>query len=241
MKQSKIFIGLIILSIGLFTSCDHDTIRASGEVTSLEYSIPDYSELKISNAFNAYVTFSDTEESIRIEANDNLHDKIIVNQEGNALVIRLKKFTSVRGNATLNAYIVTKNISTFDISGASRLTLENEWVESDARIDLSGASDFTGEVVAERLYLDMAGASSLDLFGKATFLNAKLSGSSNVRDYDLEVEDLKIELSGASDAFLSVNRTIDVSASGASVLNYKGNATINNKKLSGSSEVKNQN
>jgi len=240
MKQQKIFIGLI-LSIGLLSSCDHDSIRASGEVTSLDYSIPEYAELEVSDAFNAYVTFSDTEESIRIEANDNLHDKIIVKREGNALVIRLKKFTTVRGSATLNAYIVTKNIETFDLRGASHVTLENEWIHSDARVDLSGASNFTGEVAAERLYLDMNGASLLDLFGNVASLNAKLSGSSDIRDYDLSVENLKIELSGASEAFLSVNETIDVTASGASVLNYKGDATVNNQKLSGSSEVRNQN
>lgn len=239
--KTKLFIGFIILSFGFLTSCDHDTIRATGEVTSLEYSIPDFSELEISDAFNAYVTFSDTEESIRIEANDNLHDKIVVKREGNALVIGLKKFTSIRGNATLNAYIVTKKILTFDISGAARVTLENAWVESDARIDLSGASDFMGEIAAERLYLDLAGASNLDLYGNTAFLNAKLSGSSEIHDYDLEVENLKMELSGASEAFLTVTETIDIRASGASVLNYKGNATVNNKKLSGTSEIRNRN
>ena len=240
MKKANLFIALII-ALGFLNSCDHDTIRASGEVTSLDYSIPSYSELKISDAFNVYVTFSDTEESVRIEANDNLHDKIIVKREGNALVIRLKKFTSVKGNATMNAYIVTNDITTFDLSGASRLTLENEWSVSDGRIDLSGASDFTGEINTERLYLDTKGASSLDLFGNAVSMNAKLRGSSTIKDYDLSVENLKIELSGASEAFLKVNKTIDVKASGASVLNYKGNATVNNKKLSGSSEVKNRN
>lgn len=240
MKKATLFIGLI-LTLGFLNSCDHDSIRASGEVTSLDYSIPEYSELEVSDAFNVYVTFSDTEESIRIEANDNLHDKVVVKREGNSLVVRLKKFTTVRGNATLNAYIVTKNISTFDLRGASRVTLENEWNHSDARVDLSGASNFTGEVAAERLYLDMRGASNLDLFGNATSLNGKLSGSSDIRDYDLTVEHLKIELSGASEAFLSVNETIDIAASGASVLNYKGTATVNNQKLSGSSEIRNQN
>ncbi len=240
MTGQKFFITLILSTV-LLSSCDHDTIRASGEVTTLEYSIPDYSEMKVSNAFNVYVTFSDTEESIRIEANENLHNKIIVKKEGNALVIRLEKFTTVKGNATLNAYISTKNISTFDLRGASRVTLENEWVHSDARVDLSGASDFTGEVAAERLYLDISGASNLDLFGNVASLNAKLSGSSDVRNYDLSVDNLKIELSGASEAFLSVEETIDIRASGASVLNYKGNASINNQKLSGSSEIRNQN
>jgi len=170
-----------------------------------------------------------------------LHDKIIVKREGNTLVIKLDKFTSVRGNATLNAYIVTNDISTFDIRGASRLILENKWTVSDGRIDLSGSSDFTGEVNAERLYLDTTGASSLDLFGSTNWLNGKLKGSSSIHDYDLSVDNLKIELSGASEAFLEVNETIDITASGASVLSYKGNAVVNNKKLTGSSEVRNRN
>lgn len=232
---------VFLLLFGLISSCDHERIRASGEVTSLSYSIPSYSELKVSNAFHAYVTFSETEESVRIEANDNLHDRIVVQREGDALVIRMKKFTSIRGNATLNAYIVTKDISTFDLSGASRLTLENKWTVSDGRIDLSGASDATGEVVAQRLYLDTNGASNLDLYGEIASLNAKLSGSSDIRDYDLNVDNLNIELSGSSEAFLSVDNTIDVKASGASTLNYKGTAVVNNQKLSGASEVNNRN
>ena len=61
------------------------------------------------------------------------------------------------------------------------------------------------------------------------------------QDYDLIVDYLNIELSGASEAFLLINETIDINASGASVLNYKGNAVVNNQKLSGSSEVRNRN
>ncbi len=33
MKKVNVFIGLI-LTLGFLNSCDHDTIRASGEVTS---------------------------------------------------------------------------------------------------------------------------------------------------------------------------------------------------------------
>jgi hypothetical protein len=166
-------------------------------------------------------TFSDTEESIRIEANENIHDRIIVQREGNALFIRLKKFTNVRGNATLNAYIVTKDISKFDISGASKLTLENVWNISDGRIELSGASNFKGEVVADHLNLDMRGASGLNLYGNVSSLEAELSGSSDIRDFDLSVEDSKMEMSGASEAYLSISKSIDIRASGASSLKFK--------------------
>jgi len=240
MKTITFCIGLI-LSIGLLASCDHETIRASGEITSREISFSDYSGLKVANAFNVYVTFSDTEESIRIDANENIQDRILVQKDGNDLVIKLQKFTNIKGNATLNAYITTKSLSKIDLSGATDLTLENEWVAENAKIELSGASGFLGEVMADNLNLDMGGASTANIYGSITALNANLSGSSDIRDYDLSVEKLDINLSGASEAFLSVNDAIDIRASGASVLYYKGNATVNNKRLSGASEIKNRN
>jgi hypothetical protein len=157
------------------------------------------------------------------------------------LVIGLKKFTSIRGNAILNAYIVTNDISKFDLSGASSVTLENQWNTTDGHLGLSGASNFQGEVSSETLRLYMAGASSLDLYGNVTTLNANMSGSSDIRDYDLSIDRLNLDMTGASEAFMSVSESIDIKASGASVLNYKGNAVIERKQLSGASEVKNRN
>ena len=237
MKTQLFIIGLV-LSLGLLSSCDHDTIRVSSEVTTTEVSFSDYSGLQVSNAINAFVTFSDSEEKIVIEANDNLHDRIIVKREGNDVVVKLKKLTNVKGNATLNAYITTKRMSKFEIKGASSLTLENEWVSEDARIEVSGASDFTGELSVERLHMNMLGASNADIFGTAKSAYADLSGSSEIRNYDLLVERLEIDLSGASEAFLSVSQSIDIDASGASTLNYKGNAEVIHKRLSGASEIR---
>lgn len=236
MKTKSIIFALIV-ALGTLTSCDHETIRASDEVSSLDYAIPDYSALKVSNAFNTSVTFSDTEESIRIQANENLHDRIIVKRDGNALIIKLKPLTNVRGNATLNAYIVTKDIASFELSGASKLILENIWNTTNGSIELSGASNFTGEVAVDRLNLDMSGASSLDLFGTASSLDADLAGSSDIRDFDLSVKDLKMEMAGASEASLTVRESIDIKASGASSLKFKGDAKITYKRLSGASEI----
>lgn len=235
--KTKILVFGLVLTLGLLTSCDHDTIRASDEISTLDYSIPDYATLSVSSAFNANVTFSDTEESIRIEANDNLHNRIIVKREGNTLVIKLKPFTNVRGNATLNAYIITKDISKFDIGGAAKLTIENQWNISEGRIELSGASNFIGEIETDRLNLAMSGASSLNLYGNISYLDAKLTGSSDIRDFDLSVKDLKLEMSGASEAFLSISESIDIRASGASSLQFKGDASITYKRLTGASEI----
>jgi len=240
MKEFKVVLAFIIVTF-LFYSCDHERIRASEEISSLEYAIPAYSQLSVANAFNVFVTFSESEEHIRIEANENIQDRIVVKRDGNTLVIKLKKFTKIQGNATLNAYITTQNITKFDLSGASTIHLENEWLIQNGEIDASGGSDFKGEVDANRLTVDLSGASQTDLYGTANQLHADLSGSSEIRDFDFSVARLRIDLSGASDAFLLVNETIDVEASGASTLNYKGNAEIIREDLSGASELRNSN
>ncbi|MGB3152472.1 MAG: head GIN domain-containing protein [Maribacter sp.] len=239
-KPKLIFSALVLVSI-LFNSCDYDRIRAKGEVTEVFYGFSDYSELRVSDAFNVYVSFSDTEESIHIRANDNLHDKIIVKNEDNKLYIKLKNFTYIRGNATLDAYIVTNDISNFDIAGASHLYLEDEWTSENGDIELTGASEFSGEVNIERLNINLHGASNLDIYGNVDYLNADLSGSSDIRDYDLIVNRLNMELSGASDAFLTVNESIDIKATGASTFNYKGEAVIDREELAGASEIRNRN
>lgn len=236
MKTKSVVIGLIILC-GLLTSCDHESIRAEGAVTVNAVQLSGYTGLEVSHAFEAYVKFSDSEEKIEIEANDNLHDKIIIKKEGDNLVVGLKKNTNVRGNVTLRAYITTSNINHFDISGASALVLENELNAQTAEIRMSGASTFSGEIYVNELELKSSGASEISLIGNADILNASLSGSSKIGSYDLITKELFIDLSGASDAFLSATELIDIKASGASTLRYKGDATISSMDLSGASEI----
>tara|TARA_R110000868_G_scaffold1635_3_gene13067 strand:+ start:7011 stop:7730 length:720 start_codon:yes stop_codon:yes gene_type:complete len=236
MKTKSIYLGLLVLC-GLISSCDHDLIRANGEVTIREASFTGYSALNVSDAINTYVQFSETEERIEIEANENLHNKIIVEKVNGTLRIKIKNHTTISGNSTLNVYILTKKITDFKVSGASMVTLESELVAADASIELSGASEFTGELELEQLELEASGASNIDIFGKVGKLDADLSGASTLKDYDLMVKALDIQLSGASEANLSVNETIDIDASGASKLRYKGNPIINKRKLSGTSEI----
>jgi hypothetical protein len=240
MRKQAIIFSLATLFTFL-TSCDYDTIRAEGEVTSKQYDITGYSELRISDTFKVHVIFSDTEENIRIEANNNLHEKIVVEKDGDQLVIRLKNRTSVKGNATLNAYVTTKNLSSLFVSGASELTLDSPWVIQNGSVHISGASHVFGEINANDLRTVVDGASTMDFYGNVSFLEAELYGSSDMRDYNLHIAELNMKLTGASVAFLTVDESIDVSASGASTLNYKGDAVITRSELSGSSKVINKN
>lgn len=235
--KSRTLSASLFLLVCIFTSCEKETIRVSGRVIQTEVNLTGYSGLKVSNAFNVVVNFSETEETIIVEANEDIQDRIVVELQGNDLIVRLKRYTSIRGSATLNVYITTRHIDHYDISGASDLVLDDDLIADNARIELSGASSFTGELSVDLLDLVFSGASDADIYGNADVMRGDLSGASILRDYDLHVGKLNLHLSGASNAFLTTMEEIDITASGASTLNYKGNAVVTHKNLSGASKI----
>lgn len=226
-----VFIGLLIVS------CDTEHIRASDVVTVQEVSFTNYSALNVSDEFNVYITFSDTEEKIEIEANRNLHDRIVVRKDGDKLIVKMEDNLNINGKRTLNIYIVTKQITDFEIKGNSRVVLENVLDAQSAKIALYGDSFFTGELFLNDLKIAAKGDSRIDAYGDVGLLYADLSGDSTLKDYDLEVDDLILDLRGDSDAYLSVSNTIDIDARGDSTLYYKGNAIVTREHLRGDSKI----
>ena len=235
--KSTLIHGLVLATVLLVSSCDTESIRVSDTISTRQYSFSNYEALELSGDFNAFITFSETEERIEIEANDNIQSKIRVSQDGNTLKIRLENNVALRGNATMNAYITTRNISRYRISGDSSVELENLLVANTVTVDVLGDSSFYGELDTNNLSVDVKGDSVIDVFGTAGTANVDLSGDSTIKDYDLAVEDLTIDMSGDSSAYLSVNGTIDIDASGDSALNYRGDAEIIRQRLSGDSRI----
>ena len=235
---TKIAIMLFGLS-ALFSSCDnfHDN-APSANVTIQERFVQDYTGIEVADAFLVDVEYSATEESIIIEANDNLHQFIEVEKVNGILRIKLRDRINIRGNATFKAHIITKNyLDSFSASGASRMTLINQQESADVNIRLSGASFLTGEIIANSITAYLDGASNASLNGIAYTINVNADGASSLSSYSMIVQDARLQLSGASQASLTVNGNIDLSASGASVLTYKGTAQINYLDLSGASQI----
>jgi len=232
---------LTILSAALFLfSCDihDDHIVPSSNITTTQATFSDYNGIDASTAFTVYINFSNDEESIEIEANDNLHQHIEVKKQNGILFIGIEDNVHVRGNATLNAYITTKDLSSFSASGASRIIVEDLVETNNAQIYLSGASKFIGQFNVDQLYSDLSGASILDIDGFSNDFELDASGASVFRNYVFSTKKMKADLSGASNAYLTVEEEIDIEASGASSLMFKGNAIITHQDLSGASTVK---
>jgi hypothetical protein len=231
---------ILFVFITFLFACDpfDKHVIPSDDVSSRNEHFEDYDMIDASSAFSVYVTFSEDEESIEIEANDNLHQYIEVKKTNNTLHVGLKNNVSIRKSPTLNVFITTKLVNSYSASGASRFFIESPLTTEDVSVYLSGASKFTGDLEVETLSADLSGASAINISGTSGVLSIEASGASVFKDYGFSTDNLDAEISGASSIHLTVNDNIRIEASGASSLRYKGAAVIQHHDLSGASSIK---
>jgi hypothetical protein len=220
-----------------------------------------YENLEVSSAFDVFV--SDTATQIIVTAGENIMPKVVVKKEGNTLKIYCKPtFTVVNSSEMIVILPYCADLKDVELSGASTMhtpfTLRGEKVEvslsgsseyfgnieaNSIDLDLSGASSFEGNFESSLLDLELSGASGAKLIGKTTTLKIDLSGASNIvrqiidGQYALECDHCEGSMSGASEAYIHCNNSIQVSLSGASELHYTGNALTSGCSVSGGSNI----
>jgi hypothetical protein len=239
--MSKVNLFALVILGSLLVGCEGynegGIVVPSEVITSINHDVDYYNGIEISSTFTAYVGFSDTNH-IEIEANQNLHDYITVKRYGDILVIELKDNIRIKDRkATLNVYITTDYLGSIEASGSSRIFLQDAMIARNTFFDLSGASFLQGAVETGRLVGDISGASTMNVTGSANEVNVELSGASILSDYGLQVNILDVELSGASNCYLTVNEQLSVNASGASNVFYRGEGVVDDVELSGASNI----
>lgn len=141
-------------------------------------------------------------------------------------------------NNKMKAYITFIELHKLEASGACNIKTADLISSDDLKIQLSGASDFTGEVKAVKLKLDASGASNFRISGTAENANIDASGACDIKAYDLKTEYLKVDASGASVVRITNNKELSAEASGGSTIFYKGTGLIRDISTSGGASVK---
>jgi hypothetical protein len=84
----------------------------------------------------------------------------------------------------------------------------------------------SGDLSADRLHIELTGASFLDLDGKGRFMQADITGASGLRAYGYEVAHCIVEAHGASMARVNVSETLEIDKGVASSVSHRGDAEV---------------
>jgi len=207
----KNIVILVSLSI-FFFGCTKDW----GTPVTKNYPINGaYTKLDVSNAFD--VTVSDQVPDVVVTVGELAHDRVVVKVVDGELQIGFKPNTNYSGKA--KAVIPAAVLRKLDLSGASSFT--GDLRGDDVDIELSGASTYRGTVEATELDIDLSGASDAILSGVCqTKMGIDLSGASTLKAANFSAMSVFGEMSGASDADVTVCSDLNVELSGASTLTY---------------------
>ncbi len=142
---------------------------------------------------------------------------------------RIRRYTlTIRVTMPTLRGVVFSGASKSDVSGFRNL--------NDLSIELSGASKGNFDVQANRVTLDLSGASKSEFTGNGSSFRATVSGASELNSFEYPVADATIDVSGASHAYITTSNSLNVTATGASKVRYRGNPSVK-QTVSGASKV----
>ncbi len=145
------------------------------------------------------------------------------------------------GNNRMKAYVTFISLSKIEASGACNVKVTESIKSPELKIEMSGASDFSGSVNVEKLRIEASGASNIKISGTTQNVSMNASGACNIRGFELISEMCQADASGASNIKITVNKELNANASGGSDILFKGNGLIRNISSGGGASVKRSN
>ena len=227
----------LITALLLWLSFSVSAQKVVNDANAQPRTVSGFHALHVSNSFDVYL--SQGEEALAVSAVDQKYLQYIeTTVENGVLTIKYTEKGLMIGNRKLKAYVSVKNLDEIKGSGASDIKIEGTLNVAKLNLSLSGASDLKGNLnVSGPFTVDLHGASDIDIKGTANDVSINASGASDVKGYDFNAATCKVDASGACGVKISVEKELSVALSGASSVNYKGNAVIRNIKTSGASSV----
>ncbi|SMO46319.1 head GIN domain-containing protein [Solitalea koreensis] len=234
MRLGKVLI--LLVAVGLTCqSCKFNCIRGSGNVITQSRQIASFSELEVSGAYNIELT-QDSVESLEIKGDDNLLEQVKTVTSGTKLKISSKR--SFCTTVPISIWVHAKKISAIDIYGANNVITTNKFHLDNFKFSSSGITESIMEMEARRITTTISGAGKLMLKGQTGVLDIKISGAGKIAAFDMIAGKCNVTSSGAGEAELNVLNQLEVSASGASKVLYKGKPSQIIQKASGASSIK---
>jgi Putative auto-transporter adhesin, head GIN domain len=193
-----------------------DTIIGSGNIVSEQRTTVAFQGVQITGKAKVFIT-QDSVPSLRVEADDNVINRVTTNVVGGILVIAMEKASYER--ITVNVYVTMPSVDLLEVTGAGEFvtTLPIQCTTLTCRISGAGIIQLTGS--ADNQILMVSGTATVSNFG---FVSAKCS----------------ISISGVANCEVYVTDQLDAMISGVGNIVYDGNPLVIRQIVSGSGSIR---
>ncbi|MCK4777252.1 MAG: DUF2807 domain-containing protein, partial [Actinomycetia bacterium] len=211
----------------------------SGNIVSEFREVRDFDEISLSGTGNIFITQGD-EESLEIEADDNIIPKIITEVKNGKLTIRYKSgsfwFLSLAPTKPVNFYIALKEVDNISISGSGKVQSSGLEV-GKLKLYIGGSGNMDLNLIADEINSQIIGSGRYNLSGYTKRHEITISGLGSYYAENLVSNDCKIRISGSGKAKVRVEDDLGVTINGNGSVDYYGDPRVD-QNISGSGKVR---
>ena len=207
---------LPVLFLLILSGCIKEYVSGSGAIVSENRNINGtFTAIQVKGSIDVQIKQGDSTKVV-VKDYENLLLYLETRLVGNTLIIEYNDAWVNRsaGQVTLTV----PRIVDIDASGSSNIGTVGNFNFTDLSINISGSSD-------------------MFLAGSAKNMNVKISGSGDIRAFEMPADSVKMTISGSGSGQLNVRKLLDVNISGSGDLIYKGDPSVSSR-VTGSGRVR---
>ena len=211
-----------LLAIGILTlACrlnfgGRQVVEGSGVHASQEREVQEFSAIELAGSAEFAVTVGE-EQSVVVEADDNILPFIETNVRGHTLVVNTKAFTTLNPNLPIRVNVTVKSLDEASLSGSGDITIQG--------------------IAAPTFKIELAGSGNITAEGTADSLTVSLNGSGNVACGDLMARSVTASIDGSGNVTVYTSGRLDATVQGSGTVEYRGDPAEVNQSVPGSGSV----
>jgi len=241
--MKRIFLIAISLITISFSGCfvinlaDVNTPKPHGKQEVYTFLVGEYSGIHI-NGYCDVNYYSAPSDAVTLKVQPNLLEYFVIEVVDDILYIRTTKRINFGSwqNPLVTVSVPVLNSLTIDGFGGaggfgstSTFTAVDKITSDMLQILIRSAVTSRAELDVEYLYVNVFGASKLELSGNANNANIRVSGAAELNALALQTSDTVIDLSGAGTIRVSCSDNLEINAEGAGTVEYRGSPRLNQK------------
>jgi hypothetical protein len=231
--QNKVLLVVLVLALSTLACSitingwDTGRVDGSGVVVSEERPVSGINQVDMAGIGYLVVELGD-EESLTVEAEDNLMEYIKTTVIGKKLEISLEGARNYKPTEPIKFYLTVVELDAVEVSGVGDVELP-AIDTTDFSVDISGGGNIDIDRLDAKLFeVDISGVGNLKVDGGTVARQViSISGGGNYNARHLESQDAEVDISGLGNATIRVSDTLDVEIGGGGSVSYYGTPTVN--------------
>ena len=233
MKKAFLLLAGVIMLVSLACSFNvnlpeiniNKTLEGSGTMITQERIVSGFDSVEL-RGFGDLTITQGSSESLTIEAEDNIIDKLTSEVVKNKLILSTVDDFTFKSLKGVHYTLTVIDLKRVDLTGLGSIEMDGLNTQR-LKINESGSGNLTiHNLDAQSLDIEIGGLGSVELDGKAPDQVITISGAGNYSGYELKSDRTKVTINGLGNALVWATESLNVKISGTGNVEYYGDPQL---------------